>query len=73
VKHDPPDIGPIPNKGRNIPTTPKPEWQPVPGKPHLQVNSKGQLRTNIPANEAASFPAIDMTLLEGGAWLLVAR
>lgn len=24
------------------------EWWPVPGKPHLLVNARGQLRTNLP-------------------------
>lgn len=24
------------------------EWWPVPGKPHLLTNARGQLRTNLP-------------------------
>ena len=39
------------------PPEPKPEWFPVPDKPHLEQNSKGQLRTAIPENELASYPA----------------
>lgn len=35
----------------NRPEKPKPDethWTPVPGKPHLLRNERGQLRTNLP-------------------------
>lgn len=31
----------------------KPEWTPVDGSPGIERNRQGELRTNIPANEAA--------------------
>ena len=31
------------------------EWQPIPGKPNLEQNKQGQVRTNIPANGAARY------------------
>ena len=31
------------------------EWQPIPGKPGLEQNQQGQVRTNIPANGAARY------------------
>lgn len=34
--------------------TPK-EWTPIPGKPGLEQNQKGQIRTNIPANGSARY------------------
>ena len=38
------------------PVKPQPEWRPVEGKPHLEINSKGQLRTVIAQNALADFP-----------------
>jgi hypothetical protein len=37
------------------PKAEKPEWQPVPGKPHLEQNAEGKMRTNIPENESAAW------------------
>jgi hypothetical protein len=37
------------------PKAEKPEWWPVPGKPHLEQNAEGKLRTNIPENESAAW------------------
>lgn len=34
----------------------EPEWKPVEGKKHLEVNSKGQVRTKIADNERANLP-----------------
>ena len=44
----------VPKKGTNVPKTEK--WRPVEGKPWLEQNEKGQLRTNIKENELANWP-----------------
>lgn len=36
----------------------EPQWRPVPGKPGLERDSDGRLRTNKPENEAASMPPL---------------
>jgi hypothetical protein len=41
---------------RVVPAVPaKKEWMPVPGKPSLEQNKQGQVRTNIPSNGAARY------------------
>lgn len=37
-------------------TQPAPEW--TPSGPNIETNAAGQVRTNIPENEVASFPAL---------------
>ena len=39
--------GPLGRKVTPQPPAKQPEWHAVPNKPHLEVNSKGQLRTSI--------------------------
>ncbi len=44
----------------NRPRPPNPDaWAPVPGKPHLERNALGQLRTNIPTPPP---PLVDLPL-----------
>lgn len=38
------------------PREPAPEWRPVPGKPWLERNARGQLRTKLPEPPAHSRP-----------------
>lgn len=55
--------GPMP-AGEKVKTPPKPEipeWQPVKDKPHLEINRRGQLRTNIPVRFAC---AMDDAMLQ---------
>lgn len=49
-----PNVGGIGEKVKTEPSVK--EWTPVPGKPYLEKNSKGQLRTKIPLPNPAYFP-----------------
>lgn len=51
-----PEQRPQPLGERVVPAEPpRKEWTPVPGKPGLEQNQKGQIRTNIPANGQARY------------------
>lgn len=43
----PPVVGGLGKKVEK-PAPAPPEWQPVPGSPHIQRNAQGQLRTKLP-------------------------
>lgn len=40
--------GPFGDKVKKKAPDPPPEWTDVPGKPYLEINRKGQLRTRLP-------------------------
>jgi hypothetical protein len=46
------------------PKVEKTEWWPVPGKPHLEQNAEGKLRTNIPEKEAWTYTIRDIAAEE---------
>lgn len=55
---------------------PRPEWAPVPGKPYFFVNAAGQLKyvpPPLPAAPTLADLAIDVWILEGGAFYLEVR
>jgi hypothetical protein len=59
-----PEFSPL-GKKIDFPAPPKPEWRPVPDKPHLEQNAQGQLRTKIPENNAAIWPfSVDVRILD---------
>ena len=41
------NLGPPTNRPKSGTTVPKEGWRPVDGKPWLECNERGQLRTNI--------------------------
>jgi hypothetical protein len=46
---------------------PAPEWRPVPDKPLLEQNERGQLRTRLPTAPVASSPF----RIFGGVWVVL--
>jgi hypothetical protein len=59
------NLGPPTNRpktGTNVPQTGT--WRPVDGKPHLEQNERGQLRTRLPIPPLAVPIVIDYTFFD---------